>query len=65
MSGRRSVSGVPCKMVVWGDAGRLWVWVNDTEAAGGLCVCQCEAREWGLSRKPETERSWLGLGCTV
>jgi hypothetical protein len=38
-----SVSGVPCKTAVWGDAGMWWAWGNSMEAVGGLCVHQREA----------------------
>jgi hypothetical protein len=54
---RCSVSGVPCETAKRNDAGRWWVRVDDVEAAGGLRVRQREARGWGLSQKPKTERS--------
>ena len=60
-----SVSGVPCETAVWGDIGKWGVRVNDIEAAGGLHVCQCEAGGQDLSKKHETERSWLGFGRAV
>ena len=34
-----SVSGAPCEMAMWDDAGRWWVRVNDMEVVGGGCVC--------------------------
>ena len=60
-----SVSDVPCETAVWGDTGKWGVRVNDIEAAGGLRVCQCEAGGQDLSKKHETERSWLGFGRAV
>ena len=43
-----SVSGVPCKTMVWGDDRRLLVQVDGMEAVGGLHVCQCESSGQGL-----------------
>ena len=60
-----SVSCVPCKTAVAGDAGRRWVWVKGTEVTGGLCIRQCQAVGWGLGQKPETKPSWLGYGRAV
>ena len=50
-----SVSCMPCKTGVAGDAGWRWVWVKGTEVTGGLCIQQCQAGGWGLGQKPETE----------
>ena len=54
-----SVSGVPCKTVLGGGAGRWLVWENGTEMVGGLHVRQHEARGRVLGQNPEIER--LGL----
>jgi hypothetical protein len=48
-----SILGVLCEMAVWDDARRWWVWVNDMEAAGELCVHQHKARGWGLGQNPK------------
>ena len=52
-----SVSGVPFKMMVWGNDRRLLVQVDGMEAVGGLHVCQCKGSGQGLCQKPETKHS--------
>ena len=57
-----SLLGVPYETAVWSDARRGWSHVDCMAAAGGLCVCQHEARGQDLGQKPETEHSSLGFG---
>ena len=52
-----SVSGVPCETVMWDNAWRWWVRVDEMEAAGGLCIRQREARWRDLGQKIENRAS--------
>jgi hypothetical protein len=59
------VSGAPCRMAVWEDAGRWRARENEMAAGGGLRVRQCEAGGGGLGQKLEIEPLGLNFACAV